>query len=142
MSEGLVPDANGRQALRDLYLATKGDSWTPPGYLATNHRAWDFADTQNAEHWARWFGLTTTGGDVVALDLNSCNLVGTLPASLGNLTGLTYLNLPNCAALTGPLPASIGKLRNLTYLRTTRSGIGGAAPAGAGESDAAPIPLV
>ena len=47
---------------------------------------------------------------------------GTLPASLGNQTGLQYLDLGN-NNLTGPLPNSMGDLANLINLNIGNTSI-------------------
>jgi RHS repeat-associated protein len=126
LDEGLVPDSTELRVLHQLYMATGGDSWN---YRANwpMSQAWSPALT-NLD-FATWQGVTVTNHDITALDLNSRNMQGQLPSSIGLLTGLTYLNLPNCPGLTGPLPSSIGQLRNLTYLRTTRSLFTGPLPA-------------
>jgi Leucine-rich repeat (LRR) protein len=55
-------------------------------------------------------GSNAGGGDTT-----SNHLVGTLPASLGNLANLQYLCLPN-SALRGAIPATFGQLSNLIKL--------------------------
>jgi RHS repeat-associated protein len=116
--EGLIADSTEARVLHQLYLATGGDNWN---YRANWPMSQAWSPTLTNLDYATWQGVTVTNHDITALDLNSRNMQGQLPSSIGLLTGLTYLNLPNCPGLTGPLPGSIGQLRNLTYLRTTRS---------------------
>ena len=57
---------------------------------------------------------------VTRLVLNNTGLDGTLPAALGDLSALEYLDLQN-NALSGALPAELANLTNLTALLLTRS---------------------
>jgi len=130
------------EALVALYHEMNGRSWlitsvgTPQGttrWLQTNTPC-------------RWYGVTCEDGHTTGLDLagfiiskgyNRFGLKGDLPAEIGNLTYLTYLDLAwnelsslppeigNLTNLTGlylsqnqlsSLPAEIGNLTNLTSL--------------------------
>ncbi|KAM3197340.1 hypothetical protein ACQJBY_072792 [Aegilops geniculata] len=64
-----------------------------------------------------WEGVTcgSSSGRVVALDLSSHGLAGTLPAAIGNLTSLRTLNL-SFNWFHGGIPASLGRLRRLHTL--------------------------
>ena len=97
--------ATDRAALVALYNSTGGASWT------------DKTNWGSTEVLANWFGVyTDSSGRVTTLYLttNTCggnNLVGTLPAALGNLDQMQYLYL--CGnRLRGTIP----DLSNLTYL--------------------------
>lgn len=93
-----------RQALMDLYDATGGDSWS-------NNRGWGKGKASNG-----WFGVQVNRkGRVVRLDLQANNLAGSLPASIGELTELRYLNLKQ-NRLTGDLPEEIANLESLQFL--------------------------
>ena len=82
-----------RAALVALYDNAGGDGW----YLTTN---WKTSQPLSA-----WFGVTTdSDGRVTVLHLNSINMVGTLPAQLGNLTALEQLDLAASPQLTGQIP--------------------------------------
>ncbi len=63
---------------------------------------------------ATWYGVTVENGDVVALDLSDNNLSGSLPAAVGDLAALEYLNLGS-NQITG-VPGQIGRLRQLVSL--------------------------
>jgi Leucine-rich repeat (LRR) protein len=69
----------------------------------------------------KWRGLTfgkaggPTDGRVVGIRLNNKDLTGEIPASFGELTALTVLNL-EWNQLTGPVPASLGRLTSLSEL--------------------------
>jgi len=113
-----IPAAQ-RQALIDLYNATGGGSWTDnTGWLGA-------AGTE-----CSWYGVTCDAGEttVVQLKLYNNNLVGTIPASTGDLTGLNVLNL-GWNALSGSIPGEIGNLVNLTDLNLSANQLTGAIPA-------------
>ncbi|GKV38449.1 hypothetical protein SLEP1_g46362 [Rubroshorea leprosula] len=56
-----------------------------------------------------------------------CNLEGSIPASIGNLTQLTSLDL-SITQFSGPIPASIGNLRQLTSLGLSSNHLSGQIP--------------
>lgn len=110
--EGLTSD---RDILMALYEATGGENWT-------NHENWG-SDLPLSE----WYGVTTEmiepqtkAGEaverVVELNLGENNLTGELPAALGGLTELRYLDFFKNFDLTGVLPAELGNLRKLERL--------------------------
>lgn len=97
---------NQCQALIDLYTSTNGASWTDN---ATNK--WN---TDNFP--CSWTGVTCSRGNsgvVKEVDRSGQNLVGTIPASLSNLTSLTQLRLSN-NQLKGSIPTPL--LTSLTVL--------------------------
>ena len=77
-----------------LYNSTGGPEWT-------NSSNWLNGDVST------WHGVTVTNGRITALDLNTNNLVGSIPSELNNLTALNSLklngnriiNLPNLSTL-------------------------------------------
>jgi hypothetical protein len=68
-----------RDALIAVYSNTGGASWT-------DSTGWNGA----AGTECTWFGVTCDAGEttVVELDLNTNNLVGTIPVEMGNLVNL------------------------------------------------------
>ncbi len=90
-------------ALVDLYNATDGANWT-------NNTGW-----LTDPILSNWYGVGINGdGRVVSINLTNNNLIGIIPASIGNISNLMELWL-NENQLTGSIPSSIG---NLTHLIT------------------------
>ena len=129
--------------LVDLYNATNGASWT---------NTWNLNQPMNT-----WFGVTLNAqGCVTALALDNNGLVGSLPASLGNLgnvqrlrfgfneisgaippelenaTGLRELYLNN-NQLNGSIPAELGNLPILMQLYLNNNQITGSIPSELGD---------
>lgn len=139
ITEEIIPDVDGREALMALYEATGGENWT-------NHENWG-TNTELSE----WYGVTVEDNEIVALELPDNNLSGTLPvelgalirlqrlvlngnllmdtipANIGNLSQLEELNLAN-NDLTGNIPASLGDLRNLEVFDLSYNSLSGSIP--------------
>lgn len=87
------PIQQDRAVLKELYETAGGASWT------------------RSDHWnsdrplSEWYGITLEDGRVVGIDLPDNNLVGTLPAALGELA-LRSLTLRG-NKLSGTLPAGL-----------------------------------
>ena len=117
-----------RAALVALYNATDGPNWV-------NNENW-LTDAPLRE----WYGVSTDASRrVVRVDLAGSwdgearvyvphGLSGRIPAELGSLANLTWLNLWN-NALTGPIPAELGSLANLTRLDLWGNQLTGRIPA-------------
>ena len=101
---GASSPTTDRAALVALYNTTGGANWT-------DNRNW----LSNAP-MVEWYGVTTdASGRVIELNLDSNQLTGTIPSSLGNLSELTSLFL-HSNQLTGSLPSSLGGLSKLEVL--------------------------
>ncbi|APQ17814.1 leucine-rich repeat domain-containing protein [Maribacter hydrothermalis] len=108
-----------RDALIALYNATDGDNWTV---------SWDF----NADI-STWPGLTlNTEGRVRTLVLDSRNLTGEIPAEIGNLTELEWIDLGR-NNLTGEIPAQFGNLLKLERLNLRTNQLTGNVPSELGK---------
>ncbi|BAP55886.1 leucine-rich repeat-containing protein [Thioploca ingrica] len=64
------------EALIDFYNSTNGSNWI-------NNFGWNVTNTP-----CQWKGVTCSGGRVTELSLDTNQLIGTIPASLGNLSEL------------------------------------------------------
>ena len=110
-------EADDRAALVALYNATDGVNWT-------NNANW-LSDSPIGE----WHGVTTDeNGRVLALELPSNQLSGSIPVEIGALTNLIVLNLQN-NQLSGTIPAEIGNLSNLQVLILQGNQLSGSIPA-------------
>ncbi|MCX6756458.1 MAG: hypothetical protein NTX85_03900, partial [Candidatus Nomurabacteria bacterium] len=76
-----------------------------------------------------WSGVTVSSGHIRTLGFNN-NLVGTLPAEIGNLSASHFnqLNILNNPGLTGSIPASVGNLSNLVIFNLSSNNLTGAIP--------------
>ena len=99
IAAGIISDCESLLAARDALAGNGSLNWSP----STPIKDWD--------------GVTVGGTPprVVGLSVNSRALDGTIPAGLGDLTGLQRLHLLE-NRLTGPIPAVLGKLANLQSL--------------------------
>jgi Leucine-rich repeat (LRR) protein len=118
-----------RQVLIDLYNATGGDNWTNKDNWKTPPLSTDGFAMPGTE--LTWHGVVLNGGGALGINLNTNNLVGTLPSSLGTLTPLSSLNV-HTNSLTGPIPESLGDLPNLTVLHLYENAFTGSIPASLG----------
>ncbi|MEJ2567323.1 MAG: leucine-rich repeat domain-containing protein [candidate division WOR-3 bacterium] len=105
-------------ALVELYDSTDGDNWT-------NNTNWKSGPIDT------WYGVTVTGGRVTTLLLLNNNLVGSIPAEIGNLTSLHSLRLYD-NQLTGSIPPGIGNLTSLTRLELNDNQLTDSIPPGIG----------
>ena len=95
---------NDKAALMALYNATDGANWS------------------RSDNWGtsapldQWHGVTVdTNGRVIRLELPENQLSGPIPAELGDLANLEWLDLGR-NALTGSIPPELAKLTNLETL--------------------------
>jgi len=100
-------DRSEIMALIDLYNATGGPSWT------------DNTNWLTAADVSTWNGVTTAGGHITEIDLNTNNLVGAIPNVFGDLPYLTDLDWA-VNTLSGSL---INLPTSLTYLYCTGNSI-------------------
>jgi hypothetical protein len=110
--------AEERAALEAFYHSTNGDGW-----LKSMNWLSGPIDT--------WFGITIENDHVVAIDLPSNNLTGTLPVELGNLKGLRRVELSQ-NHISGPIPSEIGQLSELTFFSAYNNELSGSIPSEVG----------
>ena len=105
-----------KAALVALYNATGGANWT------------DNTNWLSDKPIGEWHGVTTNDdGRVIDLGLGENNLVGAMPAELGNLSELKGLNLGS-NQLRGAIPPSLGNLSNLNLLYLWNNHLSGGIP--------------
>lgn len=116
-AQAAIPQSE-RDALTALYSATDGDHWT-------DHTNWlGAAGTE-----CTWFGVSCNdaGTNVTSISLLENHLTGSIPASIGTFTALTYLDV-SANALTGTIPAEIGNLTKIDELLLYENKFTGAIP--------------
>jgi len=106
-------NASDSLTLVNLYNNTNGANWT-------NKSGWLTGPVVN------WYGVGLSGNDVISISLSNNNLHGTIPASLGNISLLSYLDLSG-NHLTGNIPYSLGNT-NLNTLYLSNNQLSGVIP--------------
>ena len=105
---------------------------------ALKRRYWDKEDDykmkmrdEPSDDLAEWIGVTVARGRVTELQWDGNNigepLTGTIPAEIGALDGLAWLNLHN--QICGHLPSEIGRLTSLKGLNLNNNRLEGPLPA-------------
>eukprot|EP01122_Echinamoeba_exundans_P011462 TRINITY_DN4556_c0_g2_i1.p1 TRINITY_DN4556_c0_g2~~TRINITY_DN4556_c0_g2_i1.p1 ORF type:complete len:620 (-),score=57.16 TRINITY_DN4556_c0_g2_i1:66-1925(-) len=84
--------------------------------------------TVNASDPCNWSGVRCFNDSVVALELESAQLAGTLPDSIGELMYLEILNFYN-NSINSSLPPSLGQLPGLQKIYLARNSLSGSIPA-------------
>ncbi|MEM9991358.1 MAG: HYR domain-containing protein, partial [Bacteroidota bacterium] len=123
VTEGVTNTCRYRDSLVlvELYNTTGGENWTYDETEYWNGRArvsipnagnpWQLNQAMNT-----WHGIVLNNeGCVISIALEKNNLVGNIPAELGNLSNLTELYLGD-NALSGSIPTELGNLNNLIKL--------------------------
>ena len=106
-----------REALVALFEATGGPNWTSSENWLTNAPL------------SSWQGVDVgSNGQVTQLDLGYNGLQGSIPAAIGSLSGLQYLNLNGNWGLSGPLPPEFFDLKDLQQLYLYAVGLAGPLP--------------
>ena len=121
-----------RYVLRVLYHSTDGESWT----RTPASTAW-FIGGSSVCQWPevglRGLYCNRNGQQVDEIHLFDNDLQGTIPAELGELTALTYLELSR-NALTGTIPFQLGQqLTSLTKLSLSENQLTGSIPSTIGD---------
>ncbi|MEN8123059.1 MAG: T9SS type A sorting domain-containing protein [Bacteroidota bacterium] len=104
-------------ALISFYNSLNGENWK-------NNENW--LDTIN--HSVNdWYGITVRDGHVTDISLQNNNLLGNIPAEIGNLSLLKnlYLNHNN---INGTIPTTMEQLNHLQVLSLSNNGIEGPIP--------------
>ena len=115
-------------ALAALYFGTGGLS-----NLWTNSTGWSGIINGNCDPCGEcgnnspWYGVTCLNNRVIGINLQTNNLIGTIPSSISQLTELQTLNLRD-NALNGSIPVEIGDLDHLTTLDLGKNDLTGSIP--------------
>ncbi|MEM7018486.1 MAG: hypothetical protein AAF512_14235, partial [Pseudomonadota bacterium] len=104
------------QTLLDIYNNNNGPDWTDNG-------GWNVSNTP-CTNWRR---VTCANNQVSILNLDFNQLSGTIPGSIGELTGLVRLDL-SANQLSGTLPSTITNLAGLEILLLDRNNLSGSLP--------------
>ena len=110
LNPGLAADCRALAALRDTLDRGRKLNWDDDRSIGS------------------WDGITVSGGRVTRLELAGKGLTGTVPAELGDLSALQYLDLGE-NSLTEGLPVSLSRLTNLQYLYLNDNDLSGGIPA-------------
>ncbi|TXI70181.1 MAG: hypothetical protein E6Q41_01690 [Cyclobacteriaceae bacterium] len=125
-AQGLAPDIWEFAALKELYDSLGGANWTnKTGWPAAG--AWPASATP--VQMDAWYGIDIQNGDISAISFINNNLVGKIPAKIGNLKGLRALVLAQHTNMIGSIPATIGNLPQLHTLNLSTNKLAGAIPA-------------
>ncbi len=110
-------DASDRAALEAFYDETGGASWT-------NSTSW-----KTSAPLGDWYGVTAdASGRVTELKLGDNGLTGSIPAALGYIGTLQWLDLSS-NELSGSIPRALESLGSLVFLNLSRNELSGSVPA-------------
>ncbi|NOS94632.1 MAG: hypothetical protein HOP30_22195, partial [Cyclobacteriaceae bacterium] len=118
----LVPDNVELAALKALYDEMGGAGWV-------NKLNWPSAAnwpaTATAAQMDAWAGIDVANGDITKIILPQRNMIGIIPAKLGDLKALTVLDLNTNPGITGSMPASLWTITTLQELKLYSCNISG-----------------
>ena len=106
---GLISDCNALLAAKDTLRGNASLNWSTTSPID------------------RWDGITVSNSRVTRLRLRRSNLTGSIPATLGSLSNLQWLNLAS-NQLTGTIPIELGNLSNLNQLWLAGNQLSGCIP--------------
>ena len=105
-----------REALVALFIATNGGDWTVNDNWLTDRPV------------GEWWGVYTEYGRVIELSLRANKLNGEIPAELGSIDTMSWLNLAG-NQLSGEIPAELGSLASIETLLLPLNQLSGEIPA-------------
>ena len=128
VGNGTVPSTE-IQALQDFYNATNGPNWDCLFDYGLNY--WSFSSNANP-CLDNWVGITCIEdtqeyNHIKTLSLPYCNIYGTIPNTINQLTNLTVLDLSD-NNIYGTIPSYIGELSYLNTLTLSTNQLTGSIP--------------
>lgn len=105
-----------REALVELFLATKGHQWTSRAYWASS------------EPVSRWYKVGVLASHVHSIVMSSNGMRGRLPPSISRLKHLRMIELATMPDLVGVIPKELCQLTSLRRLCICRCGLTGRIP--------------
>ena len=120
--------AGDRRVLEVLYRATGGDDWTDSTNWLTEAPLGDWYGVEVDED-GRVTKLRLGDWDESAQKNVGNGLTGSLPAELGSLSRLRWLEFAGNSGLTGPVPSALGELTDLRILALPDNWLTGSIPA-------------
>lgn len=109
------------EILLTLVQGEEGEKW------ASGVSGWTNTSTYNACYWDFIICDQLTTQDVVQIQIEGKNLIGTIPSELALLHELVDISLPS-NSLTGTVPEEITKLKHLTVVNLENNTLSGAVP--------------
>ena len=103
-------------SLKALYDSTGGSNWK------SNCNNWVFDNDLTKPCGNNWYGITcscTSSCTITSLSITQCNLQGSIPTEIGDLSDLDDLFLSGNSGLTGNIPSELYSLNKLVYLKLT-----------------------
>lgn len=91
-----------------LYSSTGGNSWGICSRL--DPCSCNYRDGDEDEH-----GVTCDNNRITKLDLDTLQVIGSIPTEIGNLDSLTMFGLADNDGLVGNIPTEIGTLSRFKY---------------------------
>ena len=122
--------AADRAALGAIYRATGGDDWTDNTNWLSDAPLEDWSGVEVTD--GRVTGLRLGGWDESARRHVGNGLTGSLPAELGTLSQLRWVEIGGNSGLTGRIPAELGNLARLESLDLRWNWLTGSIPAALG----------
>ena len=101
-------------SLKALYDSTSGSNWK------SHCNNWVFDNDLTKPCFSNWIGITcscTSSCTITSLSISQCNLQGSIPTEIGDLSDLDNLILSGDKGLTGPIPTQLYSLNKLVELR-------------------------
>jgi len=116
-----------RYALAVFYFSTGGSQWTSKGdWMSVTHEC---GEINNNTAYEAWYGLgCNANNEVRALAFDDNNLSGEIPSEVSFLLELDNLIIKNSLKLVGEIPASLGEISGMRQLGLYGNRLAGTIP--------------